>query len=270
MNKAKANAFKRELTDELRSLARVLEDLGIIADTGPLKHAADTFRLTQESSEYFWYYEFKDLRFGPISIKENRIKHSRPRNLDNITIYITVELKGKCLEKDELENPFDELTVGIEIFGETEDGKLLSSAWHLDRHPDPSGGEEQKIDEDEEIDEDSDKESPFFAHPIYHFHCGGKKVWDKTDAEFGSHLLLEGPRVAHPPLDAILAVDFILSNYLGKQWKSLRNDSTIYNDLLKNAQTRYWQPYAIAAASHWNKYPLPKMWSAALIWPQLF
>jgi hypothetical protein len=92
------------------------------------------------------------------------------------------------------------------------------------------------------------------AHPRYHFQIGGQKVWDRPSHEFGSQLILETPRIAHPPLDAILAIDFILANYYSETWSNLLDKDGRYADLVETAQEIFWRPYLFAAASKWNPF----------------
>jgi hypothetical protein len=58
----------------------------------------------------------------------------------------------------------------------------------------------------------------------------------------GNVLLLDPPRLLHPPLDAILAVDFVLSNFMGAKWKQLRADEH-YETMITHAQELFWKPY---------------------------
>ena len=107
------------------------------------------------------------------------------------------------------------------------------------------------------------------VHPVYHFQYGGKKLpkfkeWDK-------YVFLDSPRLAHPPLDAVLAIDFVISNYFPGKWRDLRDDGA-YTNLIRNAQDRCWRPYSYAVAYQWP--PVPPVpaetaWSGEDIWPQL-
>lgn len=225
-------------------------------DPGPLNQAASQCQSSrQNNNQYRWGYEFHGLTFRPLRPIEDRLRHHRPRTLREVAVELHLSLSGPCLDDGHEVDPFDLLTVELELTGETASGQVLTAAWHLDRHP---------------VDSDPDPEShdSAFAHPHYHFHCGGRRLWPKPDSEFGTHLVLEAPRVAHPPMDAVLGVDFVLSNYFGSQWKALRSDSPVYRSLVHSAQQRLWRPYAMAAADHWITGKGP--WDSLLVWPQLF
>jgi hypothetical protein len=256
VSKTRSRELQKQLTDELRGLARLLQEEGVISDAGRLQQAADTCRVYERNRTYFWEYEVTNLFIGPIDVKKNKYRHFRPRNLVEFTVELNVQLGGRCLPEDDLSNPFTALQVDLELIGENEEGDCVSCAMHLDRQPDVTPGE--------------DDASPLFAHPGYHFHFGGRNVWSKTDAEFGSNLLLESPRLVHPPLDAILAVDFVLSNYMPNEWQYLRSENAPYRYIIESAQKRYWKPYAMASIGHWHTLRNPVDWDADLIWPHLY
>lgn len=111
---------------------------------------------------------------------------------------------------------------------------------------------------------------PENVHPRYHFQFGGNEVLNWIDAcemNFGSSLFLDTPRLSHPPLDIILGIDFVLSNFYGEKWKNLTQDST-YRKLLAEAQERFWKPYAMSLASTWTN-TIASDWPSKDIWPQI-
>lgn len=84
-----------------------------------------------------------------------------------------------------------------------------------------------------------------FIHPFYHFHAGGSFLKQKGP---GSLLQLSSPRIPHPPMDIVLAVNFILCNFysthetgLQKQMKIL--DDPSYQELVERAARRVYKPY---------------------------
>lgn len=261
MNKTKADQYVRQRADDLRSLARVLLDAGIIRDTEPLQRAAAACKLLRAEEGYRWEYRMHGLQFRTLDLVSGELRHSRPRTLSYLDLQLDVVLEGACLDDNALVDPLSNLIVDLQIEGLDERGEALSCAWHLDRHISAEASQNSATPEGEGQSE--------FAHPHYHFQFGGRQVWSKADVEFGTHMLLEPPRIAHPPLDAILAADFVISNYYGRFWRELRRDSGTYNELLRESQTRLWRPYAIATARYWDRAPRPD-WYAPPIWPQLF
>ena len=89
-----------------------------------------------------------------------------------------------------------------------------------------------------------------FIHPFFHLTYGGKSM---DDMDLGKTLLLPTPRIAYPPMDFILGVDFILSNFLSaNRYKNIRAKNE-YVSAVKNSQERLWKPYIQTIANHWDK-----------------
>ncbi len=245
-------AFRRERADDLRRLAQILYDNGLVNDIGPLLAAASSCQ--QEPAPTTWEYEFVGLVFKSIDLKGSQeIRHTHPQSIESLEIELHVCAGGHCVQADNLSDPLIELVVELEIMGYSADATEHFSAWHLDRQIGVLGQINHSV------------------HPIYHFQYGGERVWNKTNNSYGLHLLLETPRFPHPPLDAVLAVDFVLSNYFGDTWNQLRQDDS-YSQLIASAQDIYWRPYALATTSYWYNFPgsrTPYDWAPQLIWPHL-
>jgi hypothetical protein len=104
-----------------------------------------------------------------------------------------------------------------------------SQFWHFETH----------IDETDTI-------VPDEAHPMFHLHFGGREMAARRQqdpAVWGHSLELKGPRFVHPPLDLILALDFVLSNSTGPLWKHELLTDKQYTAAVRNSQRRFWQPY---------------------------
>lgn len=108
----------------------------------------------------------------------------------------------------------------------------LISAWHFDRHayaPAASGA----------------------CHPTYHWQFGGWGLKDVSDAIQGV-LVTDAPRLFAPPMDPVLAVDFLLSHFNGPEWNDVRNNDPRYNSIVRNSQARLWKPYFGAIRNHFD------------------
>ena len=92
-------------------------------------------------------------------------------------------------------------------------------------------------------------------------------MWEQED-DFGATLILESPRIAHPPMDAILGIDFVLTNYIKSSDLGFRQEND-YQKLLRGAQERLWMPYARALVFAWGPVPNVSEWPFILPWPQL-
>jgi hypothetical protein len=80
------------------------------------------------------------------------------------------------------------------------------------------------------------------VHPLFHFQFGGERLND-IDESIRAILIPEAPRVATVPMDAVLAVDFVLSHYFGMLWRKLRDTEPRYRRLVRAATKRYWAEY---------------------------
>jgi hypothetical protein len=97
----------------------------------------------------------------------------------------------------------------------------LRTAWHMDTHNFVGGRD---------------------VHPMFHFQFGGER-FDDIDESIRAILIAEAPRLAVAPMDAILAVDFVLSHYFGELWRGLRDSEPRYSRLIRAAIKRYWADY---------------------------
>lgn len=223
-DRKEAEAFRERAAADLRHLAEVLEEANITPDAGPLKQAAG--QVGKPPSELGWRYSVTDLRFN-VDLPRN----SLPAGLSGpLTISLHVQARGEvpCLPHD----PFTELAVDIALNVNPHAGQALLCTWHFDRHI--TGGQNE----------------PEEAHPLYHFQYGGRGM-QSVSAQLGQTLLLEGPRLPHPPLDAVLAVDFVLAHYAG----GVRNglvEVERYKRVVKETQRRLWEPYQQMLAQTWH------------------
>lgn len=250
MNKTGASQLRRSVADNLKLLARILEETGIVKDAGSLLGAANQCLTDNPYGHFSWRYDLGVLNFD---LSESEFKNVRPVDTEVLRLELSGAVCGKCLDDDAEDDPFHELTLNFVIKGRIKDGntyKSLTCAWHLDRDENGGGVGE-------------------FCHPAYHFQSGGQRVWEVPSFDHGSHLLLESPRNAHHPLDAVLAVDYVAAHFLGvSKWKALREDPT-YQRLLRDSAESFLKPYARSVAAAWSSISLNSTWDAKLLWPSL-
>lgn len=175
---------------------------------------------------------------GPLSWQYNMVglefyipkpRNAQPSGLPG-NMLVTLDIAAKGVVDPEAHDPFTKLNIDIQVFGKN-GGTLHHDAWHLDRH------EEGK---------NLTKE----LHPLYHLQRGGDKMIPIGD-DLGQTMILESPRIAHPPLDIILAIDYLLSHYAGKYWRDLQTNPE-YQRLVREAQIRLWGGYAQTLAGYWD------------------
>lgn len=233
---------RMDCSDDLVILRDLLWKHDVCRDPSPLNDAISQARSTPRRVgsragmapkwPFEWGYRIEQLR---LEIEE--LRHVRPRgslgsNLDSV---VTIDFKEYLPEEAERTYDCDEPLGGLtsttkvlevqfelESLCDREDGNDdLLSAWHYDTHPVGQVGRE--------------------AHPRFHIQVGGE-AYDECDARIRAVLLPEAPRVAAPPMDGILALNFLLSNYCGELWRRLSTDS-VYQGLVTRAMKRWWRPY---------------------------
>jgi hypothetical protein len=228
----------KNVASDLCRLALLLSTHGLCSDVSPLDKAGQSF-LVKESPT--WSYKLQKIIFNNVDEVGGRI----PYDATQISISLTVSIASSEHQPNVVCNPLKALAVDIEIDGcrlNPKTGEIddLYSCWHLDMH----------------IERDGDKD-PKYSHPMYHFAFGGNKMEEKSDGFFGNSVILPSPRLMYPPMDAVLAIDFILQNYYEKaSIKNLLNDP-IYLEIVGSSQNRLWKPFFASLYSKWGQIKQP-------------
>ncbi len=200
MGKLNFASYKSQRSVELMALAKILKKIQIVQDTKPIEDAANECLSRKPTGrDDSWGYRIRDLLFQQVE----DLRKVRPKSLSksNINVTLDVDFAAQCMEHDgNSVDGISELTVNLLV---SDQSKQFRQSWHFDRH----------------IQKPTDPK-PIAAHPLYHFQSGGRHILNFEDDFFGSVLFVEGPRIAHPPMDGLLAIDFVLSNYFGTKWRS--------------------------------------------------
>lgn len=226
MPKNNHSAQRKKTATALRSLADILIRNEVCADIGPLHAAAAQ---CADHSDKTWGYDINNLVFQSALPKD-----TMPNDAKNFRIVLSSSFLGHF--DREADDRFSKLEINIEKYAQASGGKELKAAWHLDRHLIDTGADSPHITED--------------IHPLYHFQFGGARLREIAE-DLGRVLMVEAPRIMHPPMDGILAIDFVLANYLGGAWKSLRNDDR-YSNLVTGQHKHLWKPYFDSLALSWS------------------
>lgn len=232
--KEKAKKLAKSIAADMRRLSELLINKRLIEDSSILETAAadciNNVRKPNRSQIYLWQYQIYNLKFPELS--DRYLGGVLPANAKKVFVEMSIDVKGICLKDSDIEDPFDSLGVNVVITGMNSENSEIKCAWHLDRDLKTHENNPSK-----------------YLHPRYHFQYGGEKISHLT--EHGNHIVLESPRLPHFPLDGILTIDFILSNYYGEMWTELKSED-VYTDIIRNAQKRFWRPYALSIASRWS------------------
>ena len=247
----RARETSASLVRELRKLAAVLDARRLCPDVSPLQTGIAEW---SDRVSRGWRYNIDNLLF-------HRVPSDKcfPANILELTCRFSADVRG-YYEPEPLSDPLQTVSVEITLEALSIKGERLIHGWHFDRHV----GDPSKKPGDTEA-----------AHPRYHFHFGGNRMRafarENNLSSFPHLLLFDGPRPAHPPLDAILAIDFLLSNFFAAEWRALRNNAE-YNSVLSSAQRRLWKPYADVLPNHWaaaNAVDRENQWQPEDCWPNL-
>lgn len=247
--KIKPADFRLKRSDGLRKFALALqEDPELAIDCSSIIDAAvecQTYK--PEGKDTCWGYHLNHFAFY---FQAPNKSFPKSINKNHLALELSVAIEGKC--ESRFGDPFEKLSVDIVVTSNQNDEeglKILS--WHLDRH----------------ISDGIDNE-PKEVHPLYHFHYGGRRMYDLES--YGNTLLLSPPRLQFPPMDGILAIDFALSNFKPVEWRRLREQSENYSKLIKEAQSLYWAPFflSLVTTEELNDKQLKNTVPINELWPQ--
>lgn len=237
MNKAE---YIIELLEDIQKIATLLETKGI--DTSSIYTMISNLRSNHPHVNYklkpMTFYFDNNLRYPKVK------SHKRVQNLELIfDMKICMDFKSFT----DLQDPFSDFAFNIKIFGNEEsdlETKLVYTL-HFDKH---------------------DGSSSPMPHPSYHFQLGGRELKDNI-TDYGQALFLDSPRIMHHPMEFILGIDFVLSNFFPKIWNDIKK-SPDYFDTIKKYQQYFMQPYYQSIANSFDN-KLPQNWNAQKIYPQL-
>ncbi len=167
---------------------------------------------------------FQNINLGR-SPKGEFINHSNVKlNLD-ISFQANINAKSKEIE---ISNSSVAFNIKTGSWSSGADSSIMS--WHLDT--------------------ETPKTTDEFIHPLFHFHFGGHQITSNPDIYYGNILLLSAPRIMHPPLDFILAFDFIIHNFYDEQQRKPIVTDKDYKPIINRIKRSCWKPYFIAAADN--------------------
>jgi len=162
-----------------------------------------------------------------------------PSVCDQLKLRFSIDLIGIIDNEEDntVKNPLKALAFDLELSGlgltDQAEEMSLHSSWHLDKH---IRGKKDGLTK--------------FSHPEYHLAFGGNKM-EANDGMYGGSLIMPTPRLAYPPMDAALGVNFILQNYFHKDTIAGILSNPIYRRIILESQERLFLPYAKSFYSNW-------------------
>ncbi len=257
---------RKKLATDLRKLQAIIYNYFPTAEISSFESAMtelrnNNSRLPQipnvEKDSNYWSYSLSRLIFN----FERTPRHTTPDNCKDLKLILDIKVVGKCEDLNTMKDPLKWLEFNIVIEGtkfiEKEPIPMIAS-YHLDRHIQG------------EVDGDAE-----YPHPLYHFQFGGRKLKEYNDSlETGNLLIFDSPRIAHYPMEAILGIDFTLSNFFPQVWFRMKNESKEYLNLIEEYQDMILRPYIHTHASQWQysteNLANSSLWNPNTICPHLF
>ncbi|MBW4970792.1 hypothetical protein KZY98_10010 [Croceibacter atlanticus] len=243
--------YRQELASDLLKLSSLLEKCYL--NTGQIRRAASQLK----SESVFKISPADEIDYTMIGYNINGIvinfddvpNHTHPEEIENLTLNFDIKLYSNYTKDYNHDDPLRHLEFNIVVTGFVNDEEYITS-YHLDRHPE---GENETSE----------------SHPKYHFQFGGRKL-DKRNREFGQSIILDSPRVMHYPMDLILGIDFIVSNFFPEKWAQLKKEND-YVSLVKEYKDRMLRPFFASITNHWTGLLNGNSnWSDIEICPQLY
>jgi hypothetical protein len=224
----------------LSKLASLLTDHQICEDVAALDAAGQN--CSKINDPYSWGYKFDFLDFK-IDVEGKCM----PKSLVEINLRFSIDIKGLIHAQSDIKNPLSRLKFNLELRGlaynlDNDQEVEVFAAWHLDRHIREGGDGENK-----------------FSHPEYHLTFGGDKMREAKNRlddyfDYGSSLIMPSPRIAYPPMDAVLGIDFIIQNYIHKSRRKPILEDPQYKTIVRRSQIALWKPYYTSIAAAWHKF----------------
>lgn len=198
---------------DIQNVARILQSKGLCTDISPLMKTIAILK------------ERRIVQVEKLKLHINSAPRNTRPNVESLDIYLNVSVPQ--LLSDDFEMSLNGYAFSMIIAGMDENGKKVKSSWHIDY-------------------DNSDKAE--YLHPHLHLTYGGQSM---ENIPLGDVLLLPTPRLAYPPIDIILGIDFALSNFVKKDiYENIRSDPQ-YRAAVKHSQIKYWKPYMLSLAHYW-------------------
>ena len=237
--------FIRDLISDISKLSRLLYKVKPDIKDDAFQNILKSLR---RKNKFEYDSDALELKFD----NKNLPHHLSHSNLDNLRLYFSVNLSIDYIKIEEDKDPFKKLEFNIYAYGfnkNNTNGSELAYSLHFDRH----------------IFTQEDNE-PNEVHPMYHFQFGGKKLKEKN-IDMGQALFFDAPRIMYHPMEFILGLDFVLSNFFPDIWRKLQDEGE-YINILKKYQKYFILPYYKTIVNHFNN-TIRSPWSSQEIYPQL-
>lgn len=223
--------FREKRANELELIAKSIEkEIGGDVNTYPIFQAVNQLKNANyiptlkdgTRNPECWGYSIEDFQL-PIDTN----KHVRPKGITKLVLTLNMSIIANTKDWMTLSDPLCELNFNVMIRGVGNENYY--SGFHIDKH-------------------DFNKKTTE-PHPIYHLHFTVNPL-DSSEFSYGSVLHLDTPRIMHYPMDFILGIGFLTSNFFPVAFEALIENGTFAN-IYRDYQEGIWKPFAHTLANHW-------------------
>jgi hypothetical protein len=175
-----------------------------------------------------------------------------PKVVKSALVEFSISVNGEYFDQEvEIRDPFKHLEFNIVVEGKSRKAKDHILSYHLDRHIEGQNPSNE-------------------VHPAYHFQMGGRKLnrYRAIGKNFGNQLIIDSPRFMHYPMDFVIGLDFVISNFAPDLWRQLKKDNR-YIRILKKSQERTLKPFIGSIAHHFGFHTKNNNWMSKSICPQM-
>ncbi len=227
-----AQQFKKARAADLNRAADVLESVFTGIDTSQIRIASASLTTTSPTlkngttNANLWGYEIEDLK-----IPVHTTRHLKPKEINNqnLELLLSMKMVANLNEWEKLVDPIIELNFKVIIRGVSDKGTHYF-CFHIDKHDNSTTTDE--------------------PHPTYHLQFTNDPYKEAT-FDYGSTLILDTPRIIHHPVDLILGVGFLASNFCPSAFESMMDDG-YFLSVYKTYQKSILRPYFHTISSHWD------------------
>lgn len=225
--------FRETRAGELDVAAKILErtfssDINtspIYVAMGKLRNGSPLLKDGTTNANH-WGYEIEDL-----IIPVDTTNHLKPKTVDNrkVELILNMKLVADYSLWNTMNDPLVDLNFQVIIRGLGGSGSHFF-CFHIDRH-----------------DLSKTTNEP---HPTYHLQYSNNPFKD-TDFDYGSTFTLDTPRIIHYPVDFILGIGFLTSNFFPMAFDEIMNDG-YFPGLYKRYQEAFLRPFFHSLSSYWE------------------
>jgi len=247
----------KEMRSELNGFLQFLKTRKVVDDAGSTYGIGDALNESKSANGILkWGY-----KSGKLALRLTAGSVICPAQTQSLACSLEISVEGEIrlpVKADgDLTWAILQTAMNLEFSAESSTvGTGWSQFWHLDTHIDPPLST-----------------PPVEAHPMFHLHFGGDRMAARRRAKpgcWGQMLEMSGPRFAHPPMDLILALDFVLANATGAKWKDELCKAKEYTGAVRNSQRRFWKPYKETLVDFYScDRQKQQNHPARLLWPTL-